>query len=373
MEFYSTIEEHLLGAKISKIAPIFIVMAIFWIYPTADIADTRYSAYFRFVAASVVLFALMMWGINRWVALFFMVAALSSIFPFSTRESSFAMRAVFIGCLWFYLISRMPKYSVPWLMNAMCVVAIFNSVMVLSQFFGFDPIFIPKKDFAGTVPIVGFTGNPNEAAALLAFCIPAFFRKRWSWVLLLIIPGVIVTNTSAGIACVAIAIATYALLKGGWIEYLLCFYALIMAICYIIAFDGSIVPNSLKERFLAWETGYEIYKSHYLFGYGLGHWKEIFKHLSVANQFWPQAHNEFVQGLFEIGISFVVCIIGYVINIAKKCFKNKKDMIIPISAMAAIIANSCVNFPFHIAQTALMAITWMGIIEIINRNEETNS
>ncbi len=78
-------------------------------------------------------------------------------------------------------------------------------------------------------------------------------------------------------------------------------------------------------------------------------------------------HNEFVQGLFEMGIAFPAIIGGYYIGIYRRFmdgFTFCRTATLPVTALIIISANSMVHFPFHIASTAMIAVTWMAILEI---------
>lgn len=43
---------------------------------------------------------------------------------------------------------------------------------------------------------------------------------------------------------------------------------------------------------------------------------------------------------------------------------------IAASAMITIGVNSLYNFPYHVATTALVAVTWMGLFEVLLRQGE---
>ncbi len=345
-------------------------MAIFWLYPMADASDSRFSAYYRMAVVTAVMFAMLLWRMNRGIAAFFLLAAVSSVFPFSTKYSTEAIRTIFVGCLWFYFIARLPRHTIEWLYGAICIIGIFNAIMVISQFCGFDPRFTPRH--GDGIPIVGFASNQNEIAALLAFCLPAFFRAKWKWFIPLIVISAMISRCSAGVVSMLCVFVMYLFITGMIRKY---WYWVVISMVGAVGYiywdaSGEIIPYSLYDRFNAWKLGLKIYSKKFLTGFGIGHWKGVFSQKPVINamggQWWSTSHNEYLQCMFEMGIFSVVIFAWYFCSVIVRYFRNKQEMIIPVCAMTAIAVNSIVNFPFHIAQTAIIALTWMGIIEIIN-------
>ena len=370
------------------IAPILLIIAILWLYPVADIKDPRFSAYFRFETVVVVLFAVVLWQINKWVAAFLLLAFVSSIYPFSTEVSTDAFLAVFFGLFWFYVLSKyIEPDQVKYFLDAICILAICNVGLLIAQHFGFDPIFKAKGGGIGS-PVVGFLSNRNEVSAFLAFALPAFFRDRWKWLTPIVFLGLTIARSTSGPLAVMVMIYVYFFLKDGidglrinWLKITTVTVWFILFLTFVdcpvqktqeIVKDGiktSIIANDLNfrnwtenSRLWAWKTGLSLYKQHPFFGSGIGHWKIVFS--SIPNKWhlwWKQAHNEFVQGLFEMGILFPILIIGYFIGIIRR---YRKEAILSATVIGIVVINSCFNFPFHIAQTAILTITWMALLEI---------
>ncbi len=103
----------------------------------------------------------------------------------------------------------------------------------------------------------------------------------------------------------------------------------------------------------------------------------MFNNFTISNVFCRTAHNEYLQGFFEMGIAFPVLVIGYFISIYRR-FVDKfgfinRDAILPVAAIIIIAVNSAFNFAFHIAPTAMVAILWMAILQIKLRPQEVLS
>ena len=384
--------------RISVFAPILLIIAILWIYPVADMGDPRFSAYFRFASVAVILFSIAIWQVNKWVAMFLILAGFSSIFPFSTKYSTEAFRAVFIGCIWYYMITQIPKEKIKYMLDAICILALCNIAILICQHFGFDPIFKPKR-VGAALPVVGFLSNRNEVSAFLSFCLPAFFRTRWRWLIPLLIIGISISMSTGGAVTAVIVLVAYFVLKDG-IKYffvplrgstaihpsrLIVFVLTLWLVLFMFKIDpvgvfdsgqiGTLTSQGKTKmeallivgtsyRYETWAKALTLYKQHWLFGSGIGHWKIVFMPTQANSGWFKHAHNEFIQGLFEMGMLFPILIVGYLIGNIKK---YTRETITSAVAIIAVCVNSLINFPLHIAQTAIIAITWMAIFEVQNK------
>lgn len=350
--------------NIEALAPILLIAAIFWIYPAADLSDPRFSAYFRFGACVFIFYSIVLWRVNRAVAVFFILCGISSIYPFSTKHSQSALLVIIIGAGWFYFVSQ---YGNPKLvMDAIAIIGIGNSMMVLSQWIGFDPIFKPK---VGTIhPIVGFLSNPNEVSAMLAFCLPAFFRDKWKKFIPLIFAGLYAAHSTGGVISAVVSIGAYFLIKDGSDamsrneNYLKLVLLIIGAIAFL-HFRDTDISGAFNNRYFVWGKAVKMMIAHPFTGIGIGHWKVVWKAMPVNGEWWMHAHNEYLQTAFETGIGFIAAAVLYFVGLIRSYDKSK---LLPATAIVCIAINSIVNFPFHIAQTAAVAIAWMGIYQVNN-------
>jgi hypothetical protein len=97
-------------------------------------------------------------------------------------------------------------------------------------------------------------------------------------------------------------------------------------------------------------------------GSGIGHWKAIgmVKRPELGNIAWLALHNDFLQALFEMGISFIIILGGYFYDVLKRI---KDYSALPFIALVIICVNAMFNFPFHIGTTAMIAVIWLAILE----------
>lgn len=327
--------------------------------------DLRLEILFLFKLSCVATVAICLWRYNMWLSLFLVFAAFSMICPFYTKVSCAAFENVFYGMVLILSLNIMVDTdNVGLLLNAICLIAFANILFLLLQYFDMDPLFIPVS--AGANPPTGLMGNRNFVNALLAFCLPAFFRKRWVYFVPIIVLGLIMSKSSGGtLAAMAGVIFYFALKKKNVIKI----SALILAACvlFILFIDPPV--GSFAKRIEAWHGALPFYKQHWAIGCGLGHWKIVFKvHELTSKLWWSTAHNEVFQGAFEMGVGFIAILIGYAISAFRKF---RKEALVSATALIIIFLNSLVNFPFHIATTAMVAVIWMAIYDIqTNKNND---
>ena len=130
-----------------------------------------------------------------------------------------------------------------------------------------------------------------------------------------------------------------------YIKFLIffCILLLMFGITYISFLKLNF--DSIPERIIWWKTAYLMFKENILFGCGFGNYSVLFKAFRpelVLNTLF--AHNIIMQLLAEIGIfgvlSFVMLIISFYIEFAKKTLDEKKTYIyIAISVTSFMIIN----------------------------------
>lgn len=302
--------------------------------------------------------------VNKYIGIFLLLAMVSHIvavgsggdvallFPFFTRPSYQAFHFVLYGCLLYGVIVICGDESTQkTLMDMMCLLGIANATLLVFQYFKIDPLYIVKSD------TVGFMANPNEASAMLAFCFPAFLRKRWIWFIPLIVCGFISCKSAGGPFAVASGLVVFGILSG---HYAVSVAAVVGGCLFYVLVHG---PIGGEMRLLVVSEGLEKFKDKWILGHGIGRWKIIFMDNQVLPIRFDNAHNEYVQGIVEMGVGFIGVLFAYLLNIARR-FKNNQGLHRPIVALIIILVNSLVNFPFHIAPTAAMAVSWMAVLEL---------
>lgn len=331
----------------------------------ADDLRLELSLLFKLAAAGGL--ALYLLKINPWWSAFVTLAGLSHLHPAYTQASYLAFDGVLYGALWFaVVVSLVRRDDLGWIYNTLCVLALINVFWQTLQVLDLDPIFAPAPGMTELVAC-GLMMNVNFTCAFLAMCVPAFLRPKWIWGLVPLGLGLIMARTSLGVFSAGAGLMAYGVLKGRLKLSLA--LAVAGAACYVLVVDG---PGF--ERWAVWKLAMRGWWQEPLFGFGLGHWAELFTKpvRGAGSGIWVQAHNEYLQGLFEMGIGFAVVVVGYAWHVVRWCRIASRSSLLPAVALVIVAVNSGANFPFHVGTTAIVAITWMAVFEIETKHARGN-
>lgn len=321
--------------------------------------DLRLEMEFLVRLAAIAGLSLYLWKINPWWAAFLVLAGISQVYPAYTRSSYLAFDSVLCGAVWFAVLATiLRRQDLPVLYNAIAVICCLNVFWQVLQVLELDPIFAPISE--GRMPRVGFMLNENFAGAFVALCLPVFLRPGWRWGLAVVGLGLLLAQTSLAVFSAFAGLLFWGVVKRRM--YVSLAIAVAGSVGYILLVDG---PGF--ERWPVWKLGLLGWIEEPWFGFGLGHWALLFtKPVSGAGSgIWMQAHNEFLQGMFEMGIGFAVVCVGYLIRAWDATINRWRDgLLIPAAALVIIAVNSAANFPFHVGATAIVAVTWMACFEI---------
>jgi len=295
--------------------------------------------------------------VNVWAGGFLALVTWSMVYPRYDQHSVLTGHSIFLGAVWFALVATQSGARAWLLMDALCVVAVAHVLFLAMQTVGFDPIFKPRNPALLSIP-VGLMSNRNEVSALLAFCAPAFMRPgRW-WGLALVAAGLVMARSCGGVAALLAGILFLGLLFRT--RYFLAVLAgsVLVAAGYVILVDAPGVDDRARIHLLAWN----YYWRHPWAGSGLGHWQLLSAWLSQQYQmpWFKYLHNDLGQATFEMGAGFVVILIGYLTSVWRR---YRPEACIGVTALVIIGVNSLLHFPWHIAPTALVGATWLGILE----------
>jgi len=374
-----------------------------------EMADVRFAFENVLTWATMVVFALYLWfNVNRWFGLFLLLASFSAYYPINTSSSERAHGFIVYGLIWYtvcckYLISNKAK---EWMMNGICVICLFHIAFILLQgIFDYDPLMERARTLwtpmnYDPVPNVGLMSTLNGASVLLAICLPAFLRGRFSFIPIpvisfdrggfkyfrmpvvgvrhthldwwcltpLFIPAFIYTKTFIGPLTASVILACFfgAKYHIGFKRLALVFFSCIF---FLFLYTTYVDKPDTNFRYKAWKASLTKHMPQRpWFGSGLGHWKLVYSRPSfvkmtadIEQKLWfAQAHNEVIQGQFEMGNLFSFILIGYLLNILRR-YRN--EAIIPFLALIAILMTSSTFFPFHIPFTAMISLIWLALLQ----------
>lgn len=151
----------------------------------------------------------------------------------------------------------------------------------------------------------------------------------------------------------------------------LCVTAVIATGCWFWFVDKP----GINERVMFWEKLLAAYKSvkpkFWVTGFGIGRWKEVYPQL-IESKLLPNGyvriHNTVIQNYTEMGITWIVIFIGYLVSMFRKI--NHKKHHIHVMGIIAVFVCSMSNSMFRMnAINAFIAITWLALLQKEVRHE----
>ena len=337
-----------------------LILLIVYRFPVkAEAVRPSMEMLFRFIMVVIAIGAT--WRINRYIAAFLGLALFSQYYPIFCNESVRAFYNVFFGVvLYVVIVANGNKDWCVQLMNMLCIMGLLHAAFVLLDLIGIYTL------WENNGAILGIMENQNSASALFALCFPAFLRKKWKYFVPAIMFGLFATKSSGGMIAVLLGLCFYAcvVLKDKRYIYPVGMGIILMGALFVMFFDQC---QSFNTRMEAYGRALELLKDTWLYGCGIGRWKSEFITMVVDGNFphgFIRLHSTILQSIMEMGIGFAIILAGYLINIARRSWKDLIGMAIPLTALIIILANGSVNFLIRIAPNAAIVIVWLAIMEI---------
>jgi hypothetical protein len=293
-----------------------------------------------------------------------------------------------------------------WVYNAICIIALANVAAQLVQVCGVSfPRGLNPYDQYG---FVGLLANVNETSALLAVCLPFFFRKRWLWAIPAIVAGLLLARTTNGIIAASVVSAIW----------LICRYRLIAVIGVTLMIAVGVLFSAFIDP-IDWRGQMQnrgmVYKVTALastvkpFGWGFGQFdyvipllthtgviKEkggsdagtlityLFNNVADADaldratvkltgredvqgikdyltdpknnttSMFIQAHNDYLEAAFALGIPGLVFLLAFLWRSLVRGFRKKDTL--PAYALVASALTACLFFVWQIIPIALVTV-----------------
>ena len=156
--------------------------------------------------------------------------------------------------------------------DLVCAIALINVAFAIMQAFG---LYILLKPVSREIPI-GLMSNPNELSALMAICLPFFFRRRWAYTIPLVLTGLFLAKSSNGIMAVLIITSVYMFMKHRDDRRIVLFAIVGAAMCsalYMTYIDTNHV-RSFQSRAYIWKKSIQA-ASVKPFGWGFGQYQYV--------------------------------------------------------------------------------------------------
>jgi len=235
--------------------------------------------------------------------------------------------------------------------------------------------------------------NPNTGGVFLALCLPAFLTGWWWAAVPMAAIGILITKSTTAMLAAAAAVMAYVVisnrrtlkLKFHERAYRRPVVAVFAALVIVLTASAWFIKvDSLSgiikaDRWTAWKHATYSMQTE-MYGRGLGSWATAFPLLvsgvpelnvagkthdgKPATEVFLQAHNEYVQAAFELGVQTLALIIAFLLTTVGK-FRAATTETSPRMAagLAALAVSCCGFFTMHVAPTALLGVAWLGMIE----------
>lgn len=250
------------------------------------------------------------------------------------------------------------------ILKAVSLFAVIQALYGILQYVEIDYLFKPTGEFPKNIDrMVGFIGNPSALAVYLAISLPAVLACHHKILrfasAFVILAAIFLTRTYT----VIVPLFLFSIFAGiFWNPYWL---LVLCATPLSFSFWHEMV-NGFSSRLTVWMSmfhGMDIF--HFIFGHGLNSWRTklfIVIHNLPFYSWYRQAHNEYLQGLHEIGIIGVVLALAFIFSILFKSVLIK-DCRIAVCSIVLFLICAFMQFPLHIAPTALIFITMLAIAD----------
>ncbi len=294
---------------------------------------------------------------------------------------SFTSYLSFISVAYYYLLaSRLKDFK--FVVNIAQALFFLNIILIVNQQFGRDTLL----NFARPIPVCfGTIGNPMWLGSLLSCLAPFLLMSSF----LNIIPLVIICfiSKSSGMALsLAMGILVYGFLTHRRKVAFWSASVFLIIVTLIFAWSNHTFYKFGWSRGPVWKKTIQLANQHPFMGWGIGTYKIIFPALSqdVANGIpgkweyegtkgdwlaWRQAHNCWLQILFETGYTGLTILLTFAGIILFRLFKTVGTQN-AISGFVIIASNMSIHYPTRLMQSVLFIIVFLAFCAKLTLKEE---
>ena len=230
-----------------------------------------------------------------------------------------------VACCYFYILCSKIKDWEPVYNTVLCLV-IYNIFFMIMQFSGKDTLL--NFTLGRNIIEHGINGSRMQTESFLLVC-------------LVFVMGIKGINKK-------------------WFENYVMGLMLLSVLLILCIYTDPIIHNPFGSRIPVWLATIKLSNQHPFLGWGIGSYKFMFFPLSGLHTFpWKQAHNDFLQILFETGYSgliFSLTALGVLI------YKLKKNITLLIG-LGLICVDMSIHFPIRVANTVLILICFLAYCE----------
>lgn len=317
---------------------------------------------------------------NIWLGLFLVWTVTNMILNYNGLAVSAMILITVFLIAYDYLLKIIPKKSISFWLNCICISALGQIVLCVFQAYNKDPFFQQSR------ALCGFLDNPVFLSIYLVCCLPAFFRKYWRCFLILILPPVFYNDNKIVILSLGLMVVFYLMykIKRTTVKAAIAACLIISSFSYVLFIDKDVREAGYKPgswRAIKWQSSRRaVYwprialmtldsKRHSLFGCGPGQFKRVYNEKyfktppSNGKLLLLQAENEPLQLWNEFGYLGVLIISGFATGSWFKFRRYKQILLLPACGIVAEVINSFGSFPFHIPPIMFLVLFYAAIIE----------
>lgn len=297
-----------------------------------------------------------------WQVFIFLYAMVTPSAPKTLVILSYGQTIYIIIGLAVYYMTAKSRITNRLFFNVICVSALIQATICISQSLGFDPV--PAlislwSKTEGKLPatmMTGSLGNPNFVGAYMAISIPFFLRKRWAWCLAVIIPTLVFTFSSSAMIPALIGLVIW------WrptreMMVRAAVACVVLCLAYAILIDNPVWLNDRPQFWMQAIKGVTATVFTAIFGMGPG---------ASWGHPYP-VHSEWIGTFHHFGLIGTAIMLGYFGTIGRRYFRGdvagRNELKILIAALAIIAVNMAGNSALHYGPTSMLICTAAGLLE----------
>lgn len=256
-------------------------------------------------------------------------------------------------------------------MNFICIAGVALFAWLLAQLYGFSPAYFGGRSIGGL--------NPDAGGVSFALCLIAFFRMNSYQLIWVPVVGIIISGSTTALTSALAGVAALLILdKRISIRQFTAAFVVLVIVGGFWLWKIDPLQNTLKcDRWIAWKHAAWSLRSEAL-GRGLGSWKIVFPLLAssdkrlgqVSNEngtitiddYFRNAHNQYVQTAFELGIQELAIAVAFLIFAAVMALAGRVGPYPAAGVMALAVACFGWNV-FHSPLLAVLGSAWLGMFE----------
>ena len=299
---------------------------------------------------------------NVWVKCFFIyaiswqfslyIAAFFSEKP-TIPGGNIMLLYLFIGMVVYHYVS-ISQINLKYFYNAICIAALLQGVIAIFQYLGIDIVYLtlksvmpPWRTLEPVPHAVGTLTNQNFLGAFMAISLPFFFRKRWVYLIPVIVLALWFSLTTTAVVAAVCGVVVY--FRKAW--------ALLAALVVVIGYNGFIDPSrafqaDARLELWAYSAG-EVLSSFKSFLFGVGP-DYTFHYTKGFESYSP--HNAYVTVLLHYGVVGLCLVAGFIATV------YRGNRLLFAAFIAAIV--SCLGNPtIELAPSAFLVLIILGLLE----------